>query len=157
MKTLTASDVLAIATDLIASTNSDITTLDIKKEARNRGFFAKQSDVSMMTQELIREDRLEVKGDNGTFRFYNLPVNAPATASSITTAGVTVKKHDGTLLNINSIAPTSATTGDWEATDSNGTSAIFFNGVSFTRDEVRCAFSKMTGAAYVDTRAKRIK
>ena len=156
MKTLTKLDVLAIAAVLITS-NGEVTTLEIKNEARNQGFWAKQLEVSKFVAELIFEDQLAVVNDNNIYRIYSTGsayTSNPVTAIPASTPVSTVKHFNGTQTITKAITSNLLKAGDWEVSSTTHPDVLNYLG-EMTRDEVRSAYAKATGAKFADTRSKR--
>jgi len=166
MKNLTKVDVLNIAAAIITA-NGEATTLEIKNEARNQGFWAKQAEVSGLVSELINEDQLAVKGDNGIHRFYevgvsyNTPVapvvataSTPVTQTKPTTPSYTVTHLDGTQTIVKALTQNLLKAGDWEVSSTHSTEVLHFLG-QLTRDKARSAYRSITGVKFATTRSKR--
>ena len=69
MQTLTKKIVQDVGTHLIES-NGSTTTLDVKQELRNQGYWAVQHEISTFMSQLA-DDGVFKYTDNGTYRTYN--------------------------------------------------------------------------------------
>lgn len=172
MKNLSKADVYDVAIDLIED-NGSTTTLDIKNELRNRGFFAKQADVSEFMLQVADEEGWNFSY-NGVHRVYTMDdgsmsnqlknagksANAPAGGSNIfnvynnQTATDSYTKRDGTI--IEAIDEDDAEAGDYRVFSVSDSRELYFKG-GWSRSEVRFAFAKITDTDYADTRIKTIK
>ena len=175
MKTLTKQDVLDIAANQV-QTKGETTTLEIKQEARSKGFKANQSDVSGLVSELVSEDLLGVITNNGIYRVYCIGPNyiAPvaiqvATAdpsasapvvvvkpSTPSTPNYKVKHQDGTITPVKALTENLTKSGDWEVSSTENDTKLWFLG-QLTRDEVRSAYRKALNVPFTTTRTKHIK
>ena len=70
MQTLTKKIVQDVGTHLIES-NGSTTTLDVKQELRNQGYWAVQHEISTFMSQLADDGVFEYT-DNGTYRIYQL-------------------------------------------------------------------------------------
>jgi len=174
MKTLDQSIVKDIATDLIKA-NGETTTLDIKREARNRDFWAKQDDVSAMVSGLVSTGNLEVNDDNGNYRTYVTPTVATdddihdstnllddddddttATVVPVTTPSTVVIHRDGSSTPVKPITKALTQKGDWEVSSTTDDTIQYYL-KDITRDAVRSAYAKLVDVKFVNVRAKKIK
>lgn len=163
MKNLSKVEVLAIAAQIITN-NGEATTLEIKNEARNQGYWAKQAQISGLVSELVSEDQLAVKGDNGIHRFYEIGVAYVGTAQNTTPAPVakpttpqhTVSHQDGSKTIVKALTQNLVKNGDWEVSSTESTETLYFLG-DLTRDEARGAYRTITGVSFTSTRSKRVK
>jgi hypothetical protein len=173
-KTLTKDDVKRVFLKELEDT-SEATTLDVKLTLRDEGFFARQTEVSLMMDEISVEECIPWKTENGhrvyghtttvgTVRSYpQLPV--PPAVQNTTTyfTGTTPQKkkrvpaHPAALLPIVGVP----SKGDWQVTDENHPfdDPFYFIG-TLTRGQAKYAGYRNSGyqyAKYVDMRTKRIK
>lgn len=172
-KTLTKADVFDVASDLIEA-NGSTTTLDIKKECRDRGFFALQADVSDLMQQVCNEENWNFSY-NGVHRVYT---NKPAPAQTSVTASSGLRAAAAKTRPVQSTPVTTATgpshttrsgrvitsyqdkseakSGDWKAYSVIDGAELYFPGV-YTRDDVRLAYKALLKIDVIaDTRACRI-
>jgi len=161
-KVTTKADVFDVASDLIEQ-NGSTTTLDIKKEMRNRGFFALQADVSSLMINICDEEDWTFTF-NGVHRVYSDKVatttsvnignnsNALRAAAgqntvqqinvvkqpSHTATGRSYTKRTGKVITAFN-DKSDASRGDWKAYSVVDTREIYFPAV-YTRDDVRLAY-----------------
>lgn len=177
MNQLTKQDILDIATELV-EINGVTTTLEIKLEARNKGFFAEQATVSSLITELVKEGQLAVSGSNGQYRYITLVVTAALsstddqsasttvslgsatapTTPAVTTPTTAVQHRDGNITNAKPIPSTLTKTGDWVVTSVDSTEEMYFLG-DISRDAARSAFAKLSAdnVTFTSTRSSRLK
>lgn len=180
-KVTTKADVFDVASDLIEQ-NGSTTTLDIKKEMRNRGFFALQADVSSLMIDICDEEDWSFTF-NGVHRVYS---DAPV-AKSTNTAPQQTGNNSSALRNaagqgqqsnvipqtqhaatgkshtkrsgkvITAFADASeAKGGDWKAYSVIDPAEYYFPSV-YTRDDVRLAYRAFCNIYDIsDVRACRI-
>lgn len=68
-----------------------------------------------------------------------------------------IRHHDGSKTKVNAIAKPKI--GDWKVSQNDwttNTNSLYFSG-AHTRDNVRCAYAKITGAAFTDVTSERVK
>ena len=179
-KTLTKADVFDVASDLIEA-NGSTTTLDIKKELRNRGFFALQADVSDYMVQVCDEEDWSFTF-NGVHRVYteDSPSIQTTQTSQIQNTGNSASSGLRAAMgggNQNTPAHTAtgeshttrsgkvitafddsskASSGDWKAYSVVSQDEYFFPG-TYTRDDVRLAYRAFLGIYNIsDVRAYRI-
>lgn len=141
------------------------TTLEVKTELRNRGYWATQSEVSDLM--VIANDQQNWGFSNKTntqgnaYRVYVLsdPTTIPASVSNVssTSPSVNINASIYTMRNgtsINSIA--APVIGDWKVSSVVKNNEMYFPG-NYTRAQVRNAYRGVYGVAIQDTRSKRIK
>jgi len=165
MKTFTITDVELVASDLIA-TNGSTTTLDVKNELRNQGFFAEQAEVSAALAQLDFSFT-----HNGSFRIYTaknlapIKIQTPLYGTVKKTKNVfrsisfvqlpdlsyVYTKRNGTIITTVSLAEA-----NYIASSHDGsTDSIFFRS-GHSRNDMRLVFCKITGAKYKDSRVRKI-
>lgn len=167
MKTITISDVEAVAVSLI-SQNQSVINLKVKHALRNQGFYATQSEVSGFMDDLAQSGKLEYTS-NGIWRTYYLPSAAPVKVSvfgfygNTNNPSKTITKCKGSNSNIkvtsNSytkrdgkvIETTDFTKAKYMVKNDQYANPMYFPS-GFTRDEVRQAYAKITGIHFNDTR-----
>jgi hypothetical protein len=169
LKPITLSAV-KLAALLDIEVNNETTTLGVKTILRQLGVEAVQSDVSYLLS--TAADQLPLNCTSaGSYNTYTLPdpsaVASPSiamdTSSSASKVSVNVPqrsalsyiKRDDTIV-AGSDDPSTLKADDWivSAVTLNDSKNIYFDG-SYTRDDVRFAFSKLRNVNYVDTRASR--
>lgn len=170
-KTLTKADVFDVASDLIEQ-NGSTTTLDIKTELRNRGFFAKQADVSELMIEVCQEEGYTFTF-NGVHRVYsegstnsqNSQTKSVSLSAALQAAGKTVATQTQTATGqshttrsgkvITAYASKAdAKSNDWVVYSTINQVNLYFPG-SYSRDEVRIAYRAIVGVHMTLTRACR--
>jgi len=153
--TITKNDVLHAACNLITK-NGSTSTLEVKNELRNLGFFALQMEVSKAMDELATNDQEFVFSDNGLYRIYtpNVSVSTPAS----TTNALIIPSNVSTTAQITtSNAPQkTGQIGDWEVNSTTKTAVMYFS-PSLSRDEVRKQYCQAQGVKWAETRARKIK
>lgn len=162
-----SSTAVKLAALLLIEINESTTTLDVKNLLRDNNVHATQDQVSDLMEQAANELPLDFT-TNGVYRTYTLPdpqtvaSNIPATpqqmASPSTKPSVNVKY---TMKSGKVIGGTRDSDwledGDWIVTHSDSTSdddTIYFS-QTFTRDEVRQAYSKITGQDFWNVRARK--
>jgi hypothetical protein len=180
-KTLTKADVFDVASDLIEA-NGSTTTLDIKKELRNRGFFALQADVSDYMVQVCSEEDWDFTF-NGAHRVYTESSNSGNTqttqnqntgnsASTGLRAAMNGNQNTQNTPSHNATGKShttrsgkvitafddesKASSGDWKAYSVVSQDEYFFP-ATYTRDDVRLAYRAFLGIYNIaDVRACRI-
>lgn len=172
-KNLTKADVFDVASDLIEQ-NGSTTTLDIKNELRNRGFFAKQADVSELMIEVCSEENYSFSY-NGVHRVYSdgktntaVTTQTPASNASalqnaangnqiIPASAATGKSHTTRFGKVIVAFPShaAANSGDWAVTSTVSQTVYYFPS-TYSRDDVRCAYRAFTRIHMSLTRASRL-
>ena len=184
MNNLTLDSVKDIAESLIASAGST-TTLEVKKELRQKGYWAKQSEVSKHMNDIALSEGWNWH-DNGTHRTYDKSINTTTTTPSLgysTSSGSMYSRSTNSksssyrsLKKTPRLYPTgnahvgsgyyqtrdgrriciaTNATGNWEVTNMHSTATYF--SADHNRDEVRLAFSKMSNVKIQTVLAHRIK
>ena len=152
MKNLTDQAVIDIAKGLIAA-NGKTTTLEVKQGLRNDGFFATQSEVSMVLDSLYHYEGLEF-ANNGMYREYFLAGAAPA--SVIGTAMITTAKSFNKPVKVPSTPAVEVATpsiGDWKVFENGTPNNCKYYASGCSRNAARYAFAKGSGFVhYPDTR-----
>ena len=131
--------------------NSQTTSLEVKEELRNLGYWVTQREVSNTLNELSNEDdsNLEVTFSIcGKYKIYSIIKNTSITIPTI-------------IKNIKLVDIQETNPKDWYATCTTNSYGLYFKG-NLTRDEVRCAYVKEMKknnipVKFHDTRAIRIK
>lgn len=141
MNQITLNDVIVVAADLIVK-NGSTTTLDVKNELRTRGFKAFQIEVSKFMDAACVSENWEIN-DNGIYRTYADRNTSSPTKIKPATTGTASSMIKGNV-------------GDWEVNSVTDKTVIILGG-HLTRDAVRSAYAKATGAKFADTRARKIK
>lgn len=136
-------DVATVAIAMVQKQKS-CTSLEVKQELRNKGFWAKQSEISGMLAEVAEEEGWDVN-DNGMFKTYELPLVSPIAKVNTpnpvaTSANTSIKKQTGPQWEVNSV------------TDKK----VLYFSLSYTRDQVRQMYAKTVGVKFVDTRSRKI-
>lgn len=167
MYTPISSTAVKLAALLLIEINESTTTLDVKNLLRDQNVQANQDQVSALMEQAADELPLEFT-TNGVYRTYTLPEpqqvvssnNTPATPQQMATPSSNVNvcyqmkngKRIGGTRDSNFLDE-----GDWIVTHSDSTTdqdTIYFS-QSFTRDEVRQAYSKVTGINFWNVRARK--
>jgi hypothetical protein len=154
MKTLTKEEVKQVAIELLNAAEEG-SVLEIKMILRSRGFYATQSEVSAFMQELANEGEFKYHF-NGTYRIYMLiPIGSIQNGTPIT-GDVFYETRKG--IKIHARSSTDVGAGDFKVFSDNPKVAdvLYFRG-SWSRSQVRLAFSKITNSPYIDTRIKTLK
>jgi len=180
MKNLTLDAVKDVTLDLI-SKNGKTSSLDVKNELRNQGYFATQSTVSDFMNDLYTSREVDYTV-NGRYREYTyVSVAAPSVSSvqsnlgglslsslspsSPTSPSAThtkvktpkVKSPKGQWRNLVALDDDDVVKGDWYVFDKDTpTSGNNYTGKA-SRNSVRYCFAQDCGFPYVDTRATRVK
>jgi hypothetical protein len=179
MKNLTINDVKQVAERLMTNFNQ-ITTLEIKMELRSKGFKANQSEVSQYMMQLSNEngwiwDNKVNPATNSIYRIYTLPdgylIDA-STAINSATAATATPATTNMVCNSQQITYTGNRTlyytnknsvliedkdvddtdmYDWQVSSVTSHIILYFD-KKYTRDQVRCAYSKFTGVHFHNTR-----
>lgn len=173
-KQLTKSDVYDTAMDLIED-NGTTSTLEVKMELRNRGFFAKQADVSEFMLEIADEEKWSFTY-NGVHRVYTIDTatatvtsnqslsnqlkNANAVSQPVTQiAGFQLPsytKRNGTV--IQTITAASIKVGDYKVFSLTSNKVLYFSGnAGYSRSDIRFAYAKIENVNFIDTRIKKYK
>jgi hypothetical protein len=161
---LSQSDVETVVNELIDK-NGSTTSLEVKEELRNRGFWATQAIVGVAMREIA--DSGSIPWDfNGRYRTYYKPGTqmsptsasglTPASASASTPVQVTVKPKRVPLDPGDREPIDSPAVGDWTVYDTKGNGVpLSFRG-KLTEGQAKYAYIlKTTGATFVDIRAER--
>lgn len=162
MKSLTLLDVSTVAVELITK-NGSTTTLDVKQELRNQGFYATQEKVSAIMDELNSYGTLGFT-TNGSWRTYYEKQNTPIKVQSSGTYSKTTKvkgsnkgikfdsdsytKRDGKVIQS---VPSLSSDSYYVVSTANGGRQMYFP-KDFTKDEIRQAYAKINGIHFHDTR-----
>lgn len=139
------SDIVDTFEKMIGETGST-TTLDVKRDLRDRGFWVKQADVSEALDRILDDE----DGDkysfyiDGNHRVYTL------NDSSAQDPAITYGWHTP-ITRVSVRAKRVPVLGNWEVTD--GEHTHLFTGL--TRNQARYQFSKMYGVPYITTKARR--
>jgi len=174
VKDLTKADVYDVAMDLIEE-NGSTTTLDVKKELRKNGFFAKQVEVSNYMNEISDEENWNFTF-NGVHRTYKFDTDdtddtndnyssqlKQISAQPLTSKPNTIQtnkssdsytKRNGTV--IETIDEDDATVGDYVAWSVSHDEILYFS-AGYSRDDMRLAYYQITGTPFCDTRVKKIR
>jgi len=165
IKDLTKADVYDVAMDLIEE-NGSTTTLDVKKELRNNGFFAKQVEVSNFMSEVADEENWSFTF-NGVHRVYKFDDDSDGdsnyshqlkqiTAQTPNTGLSTpaYKKRDGSI--IQTINKDDAAIGDYMTWSKVDNIELYFP-AGYSRDDMRIAHYQITQTPFCDTRVKKIR
>lgn len=148
MDTLTKDDVKITAKILIA-TNQSTTSLDIKLYLRTQGFWATQAIVSQFMQDLCNEGEFNYSY-NGGYRTYTIDAqsNIPVVADYLhyTRKGIAITAFESRIPNTKCFKVFSTANAN-----------VLYVPAKFTRDQARCAFSKITNSDYINTRVKSLK
>ena len=159
-KTLDRSDIESAFEDLLAAGNQT-TSLNVKEELRDRGFWATQGEVGVAVREIA--DDLGIDWDyNGVYRTYYAPgTHMSPTSGAWNQIGPGAYVKAPASLAKQKTPPASPadrepiknpTSGDWIAWDINDpNSPLYFIG-KLTATQARYAFTLATGANYVDVR-----
>ena len=157
METLTKQAVLDTAKELIED-DGYTTTLAVKRKLRENGYFAKQRQVSNFLQDLAR-DFILCWTFNGLYRKYTLDPNADSIDDVVDDipTGITIgyQKRNGKV--IKDLTYADIVNESHMIVFSKLYSDVLYFPLSYTRSEVRFAYSKLTGIPYKDTRIKTIK
>lgn len=168
MKSLTSSDVLSVATELI-SKNGSTTTLEVKLELRNRGFYATQKEVSSTMDGLDLLGKLSFT-NNGVWRTYFMQNSAVASTVSsiygnikrivkakgsnknIKVDAFSYTKRDGTVI---ASVHHSDQTAHYAVSSTTSSEQLYFP-KKYTKDEIRQAYAKINGVHFHDTRVAKL-
>jgi len=145
MKTLTKDAVLTVALKLTENGNTT-TSLDIKNELRNQGYWAEQREVSKLMNEIYNED------DNWAFiidvdhRVYFYPMD------TLTIDPGSLNNQSSNSMDARELqAPKDEC---WEVSCAGFPKQIYIGG-EVTRNQARYYFAKMNGSDYTKTNAIR--
>lgn len=159
MKNLSKADVFDVVTDLIEE-NGSTTTLDIKNELRERGFFAKQADVSEFMQQIADSEDIEFNF-NGVHRVYTIKTSRKVQTQKINTGNTMhvytatqYVKRDGT--EIETIDKCDSESGDYRVWSVNHDEELYFGDIGYTRSDLRQAYASICGVKFADTRVETL-
>lgn len=155
-KTLSREDI-EDAFDSLLQSKSTVTSLSVKKELRERGFWATQNEVGAAVREIAGANGYDWDF-NGVFRTYYKPGTMQSTSPSYQSVG-TIKSAPSPKAPPASPADRepidSPSLGDWEVSDVNDpTTKLYFKGM-LTAAQARYAYSLKTNVEYVDVRSRR--
>jgi hypothetical protein len=156
-------DVVKETAEKLMTAMGSATNLDIKQEVRACGYWATQTIIANMMQDIANDENYTVT-NNGRYNTYSLPTvsvnddeddDEDDDDDDDDSNTVTVpKRKKGTVK-----YPThcnSFTSGDWEVY-SVANSTIAFYPSSYTRDEVRQGYALEYGVHFHDTRSRKVK
>jgi hypothetical protein len=153
---LDRADVESVMNDLL-NKNGQTTSLEVKEELRNRGFWATQAVVGTTLQEIAEDN--DVPFDfNGVYRTYYQPgtqmspTPATAPATSVAPAAPPVRQP----VNPQDRDPlATAEVGAWQCTTADGSNPLYFKS-TLSAEQARYSYHLVTGEAYVNVRSKRV-
>lgn len=181
-KTITLQDVQNVALSLMKK-NGKTTNLEVKNELRQQGFFAEQSTVRSYMNQLAEDlNWNQIIVDNSIAPPHNAfednslninphnlsaPLNQGATRTGYISGPFDIAvapgnqtlnnltrsytRRDGQVVN----TKLNAFSGDWKVYSISSNEELYFDG-SFTRDQVRQAYSNLCQIDFVDTRSYKI-
>lgn len=169
MKTVTLGDVQKVAQDLITA-NGNTTTLEVKRELRNQGFFAIQNEVSSAMDYLNQSGILDFT-NNGMWRTYyeknTVPVKVTAASVYGTIKRIVKAKGSNSTIQVTLTSYTrrdgkvieSVNSGDPDIkfiVTSTASSETMYFPRRYTKDEVRQAFAKIQDVHFHTTRVSKV-
>ena len=147
-KNLEQADIEAAFEDLLVK-NDQVTSLEVKQQLRNKGFWATQSVVGASLRDIANAKGCDYDFD-GTFRTYytpDIPINPDPDPDPV---GISLP------ISSPSRAPvTNPVKNDWKATYPNG-NTIYFNG-KLRAGQAKSLFVKETGAYFLNVRVTRVQ
>lgn len=167
-KTATLQDVISVAEEMMFNFNGT-TTLEVKNELRNRGYWATQQEISqLLIQAYKQQDWDFTEKQNGigmTYRVYTLK---DTTTIPTSVANMSAKTNSGKVVigpmayvrrngqTISALDKSEAETEDWEVSSVINNDVLYFD-ASFSRDDVRNAYRGIVNVNKDTVRARRIK
>lgn len=146
-KFLDKDDVDSVFTDLL-ETQGQATSLEVKQELRNQGFWATQNEVGVMLRDIAAESGIDWDF-NGVYRTYIKPGTTLSNASTPTTVKAPAANP------ADREPKDTPDVGDWLAYDAQDpTHELYFKG-SLTAAQAKYAFTLETGRDYIDVRVNR--
>lgn len=162
-QTLDRSDIEDVFNELIDE-NGEATSLEVKNELRNRGFWATQAIVGVALRE-IADDQGNSWDFNGVYRtYYEVGQSTPMSPTSVSAGSnsnlVPVTPASMPKAKRNPASPQdrepidSPASGDWECSDLGG-NPLYFKG-SLKATQARYAYALETDSDYVNVRSIRV-
>jgi len=162
-QTLDRSDIEDIFNELIDE-NGQATSLEVKNELRNRGFWATQAIVGVAIREIADEQGNDWDF-NGVYRTYRevgqstlmspTSVQAGVPSGLVSVGGSSASKPKRNPASPQDREPVdNPTSGDWECSDL-GSNPVFFKS-SLTGPQARYAYALETDTTYVNVRSIRV-
>lgn len=159
-QTMDRSDIEEVFNELIDE-NGETTSNDVKKELRNRGFWATQAIVGPALREIADEQGNDWDF-NGVYRTYTAPGTNMSPTPANPFAGLVPANavSSSTPKKRNPASPQdrepidTPVSGDWECSDL-GSNPVFFKG-TLTPTQARYAYSLSEGTPYVNVRSIRV-
>jgi len=159
-KALDRTDVEASFDELL-NKNGKVTSLEVKEDLRQKGFWATQAIVGVALREIA--DTKGIDWDfNGTFRTYYQPGTQMSPTSATVLAGLTpaapvvvTPKPQRQPADPQDREPIDTpATGDWKCTD-QGSNPLYFKS-KLKAEQARYAYALQTGVDYVNVRSVRV-
>lgn len=149
MKNLSKEAVKEVAINL-SKLNGVTSSKEVKEQLRIDGYWATQSSVSALLNNLVTENILKFTS-NGTFRVYQLVDDVPQIQSTYKYV-----MKNGTVIPI--ISAQNASIGDFQAYSTTDDTVLYIpKSSNYTRWNVRFAYSKLIGVPFINCRACKIK